>query len=154
MRGAFVRGVRQLDIPLEVVHTAPGDVTHWEHEVFVRTGLRAATLSARRTPPPSLARSSVLDCGSAAVNATSVSRTVRLVRAAAFVCRGSAVQCSAVSGALVSYVSPPHVLHTRYTACLPVASHRSPHVSAPHVLAPQLPLCLALVSHKCGGAGV
>lgn len=81
--GGGVRGVWQLDIPVEVVHTVPGDVAHWEHEVFARAGLRAATLSARRMPPPSLARSSVLDCGSAAVNATSVSRTVRLVRAAA-----------------------------------------------------------------------
>jgi hypothetical protein len=69
----------QLSIPLAVLHTPPTATPRWEHEVFAARGLPAATLSARRSPPPPLARSSVLDCGPLAVNATSVSRAVQLV---------------------------------------------------------------------------
>jgi hypothetical protein len=139
-----------LAVPLEVVHTAPGDVMNWEHEVFAHAGLRAATLSARRTPPPSLARSSVLDCGRAAVNATSVSRTVRLVGAALW-CAGecASVRCSERAHRLTQ-VSSPHVLHTRYKtvhpwhaiylhtsrwphSCAPMRAHMWAHTSPPHI---------------------
>ena len=80
--GRFKAAGKLAGMELETVHkrvNVSAPTAAWEHELFSRRRMAAATLSARSTPPDFLARSSIFERGAAAGDARTIASSVRVV---------------------------------------------------------------------------
>lgn len=103
------------DVSVSTVHkrvNVSAPTAAWEHELFSRRRMAAATLSARSTPPPFLSRASIFDRGEASANATALAGVVRTVAEALarHVLAVDGVKVSATES-LVGDVSIPNLTH-------------------------------------------